>query len=132
MSVLKTKSRKEQGSSLQTILFSVTIGCLFFLIFLAIGAIVVSNTNLDLSYLKYILYIAFPFCVLISSMFSGYKAKNMKGILSGLLSGTITVVILLAVILAVNAGNVDIKTIFIFPLSIIVGLPGGILGANLR
>ncbi len=132
MLTVKNNRAKEQGSVIKCLLLSILIGCVVFLILLSIAAIAVTFSNVGLEQLKYLLYIILPLSVFASALFNGYKTRQLKGILSGIISAALTVLLLGGVILIANRANIDTSSLFIFPLSMIIGIPAGILGANLR
>lgn len=132
MTTYKRKKRTQQGSVARKMIAGIGVGLALFLFFVCIAALILSLTNIQFDYLKYILYIILPFSVLCASVLNGYRCTDLKGIVVGILTGVITVIILTAVIVAVNKAKIDPSCIFIFPLSAVIGIPGGILGANLR
>lgn len=111
---------------------SVFAGLLFFFTALIICALLLTKRDFSLEKLPIFLYILIPLSGFISSLAAGLAMREMKGLFAGLLSAALSCLILLLVLLLTNRMQLAAGHIFIFPLAILAGIPGGIIGANLR
>lgn len=128
----KRKVTLKKGRGLPAILISTVIGLVLFCIILSVFSIIIANSNMDLVNLKYCLLIASLFSSFIAAMISAYKNRQMKGLIVGLLTSFFFTIFIMLVLLVINGFAVTSFTYSMMLLSVAVGIPAGIIGANLK
>lgn len=128
----KRKIKLEKGSALQSLLISIPVGLGLFLLILSVASVIVSGSNIAIENLKYFIYISLPVTSVITSVLSAVLNKQIKGMIAGLLASFCVVFIIACVIIFANTFQTAGSFLICAVLSVLIGLPGGIVGANLK
>ncbi len=126
----KIKSKSDR--SVRKIITSAIIGFLLFLILSAISAAIIANSNMDLNNIKYFFIIALLISSFSASLIAAYTNRNMKGLIVGLLTSFLLTFVVMLITVIANAAQIATIGYALFILSVIIGIPGGIIGANLN
>ena len=129
--ILKAKRKKNKESKPVIVyLLNALKGLILTLVLLGIISIILLNNASFTVFYKAFSYIAVGFGGAFSG-FCAYRRLKGRGIVNGAICGALFGVILCIILLVVMGFNVNINLIYILPLSIVCGLVGGIVGANL-
>ncbi len=130
-----SKERKiKQGSdhSVRNVIKSAAIGFLMFALLSSICAVIIANSNMDLSNIKYLFVIALLLVSFSSSVLSAYSSRHIKGLIVGLLTSFLLTFIVMLIVVILNAGQITGIGYALFLSAVLIGIPGGIIGANLK
>ncbi len=123
-------NKKKRGFTY--IIIGCIVGISVLAITLAVSSLIITKSNIDLSNLKYLCLLSLILAAISSSVFSAYKIRSMKGFVTGLLSSLIVSLLFLLSAIIINGGSVSTFTLLMTIAAVIAGLPGGIIGANLK
>ncbi len=128
----KRNYKIEQGSAVKASIISIPLGLALFFLLLSVASVIVSKSNIDFEKLKYFIYICLPITSFVSSCVGALLNKQLKGFIIGLIISFIVTFIIFCVIVVMNSVNVTGSFMICAVLSALVGVPGGIIGANLK
>lgn len=87
---------------------------------------------MDLKNIKYFFIIALLIPSFIASLIAAYTNRSMKGLVVGILTSFLLTFVVMLITVIINAAQITGIGYALFVFSVIVGLPGGIIGANLK
>ncbi len=130
-----SKERKiKAGSdrSIRNILKSTFIGLFLFAFFSCICAVIIANSNMELNNIKYLFIISLLLASFATAVIAAFSNRNMKGLIVGLLTSFMLTFVIMLCTVIINAACISGIGYSLFLSSVIIGIPGGIIGANLK
>lgn len=129
--VIKKGDMSSTAKNITGIIFSAAIGTAICLIISLIFSYCFANAEILTDSFK-----AFFVASVLLGVFSGgifsSRLTSLKGIVSGILSSTIYLLIITVIMLFFSSGKLSANTAFLYLGIIIVGIIGGICGANIK
>lgn len=117
--------------TLQYLLRGLLIGSAVFLVLLAVAALCITQIGLNDKEIT-VIFIA---CCCISGAASGFfcaRKPRKNGILMGLIGSAPLIAIITAVALLVNGGTVGTNMAITVPLTLVLGICGGVMAVNMK
>ncbi len=129
--ILKTKRKKNKElKPVFVYLISALKGLILSLLLLGLISIMLLNNASFTVFYKVFLYVAIGLGGALSG-FCAYRRLKGRGIINGAVCGALFGVLFCLIMLVIMSFNVGVNIIYILPLSIVCGVVGGIVGANL-
>ena len=126
----KIKSNSDRG--FRKIMIATAIGLVIFFIFSAASAMIIMKSNVELQNIKYFFVIALLVAVFVASAIAAYTNRNTKGMIIGLLTSFLVTFIIMLIVVIINSAQITGLGYVLFAFSAIIGIPAGIIGANLK
>ncbi len=126
------KIKANADHEIRKILFATAIGIVVFFSLSAVAAIIIMRSNVEIQNAKYLFIIALLVSVFIASSVAAYTNRHMKGLIVGFLTSFSITFIIMLIVVIINSGQIAGIGYALFAFSLIIGIPAGIIGANLK